>query len=369
MKPTEPTPVHTPEDVIKKLSSAIDHYPAGFSGDRLNLLLVQEAEPIWSCAEYWRRMDNPSLCDERREVLVSDEPWPFPVFNVPRKPEAGAVSDALFDHFDYARKVLLTQKAIGAEIARRASESGADVVMLMVVDGLSYYDVPDTLNAQPCLVEGVTTTEFGYREVIGKPSVSQRMFAAGYRNQIGMSFYDTGANPLAASLYSSFGQSQIHRISSFDQCLQILRLTGLNRAFVQIISPGLDEICHKHRDAPPRAEYLHGILEKFNNLRAVVSGLHLKALACLTADHGIIWRDALGEARVIGVERNQDSTHPRYVHGSLLREDLRVVQCGSRSFSLLRAPLLTRELRSTEWGVHGGLSAWESLVPVVFSET
>jgi hypothetical protein len=88
-------------------------------------------------------------------------------------------------------------------------------------------------------------------------------------------------------------------------------------------------------------------------------------LACLTADHGILWREQIeGRIEIVGDIYSQETHSPRYVKGHLLRPYGRQVTCDKQRYTLLGVPYLTRSLRSNEWGVHGGISAWESLVPM-----
>jgi hypothetical protein len=89
-------------------------------------------------------------------------------------------------------------------------------------------------------------------------------------------------------------------------------------------------------------------------------------LACLTADHGILWREAIeGRLEVVGDLIHEDAGHARYVRGHVLRPYGRCVTCLDSHYTAFRFPFMTRELRSNEWGVHGGISAWESIVPFI----
>lgn len=64
----------------------------------------------------------------------------------------------------------------------------------------------------------------------------------------------------------------------------------------------------------------------------------------------------------------EDIGSPRYVKGSILRGYGRVCRCRGQSYTLFRAPYVTRRFRNNEWGVHGGISAWESVVPFITRE-
>lgn len=356
---------------VSKLSKVVDAYPPAFTGNPLNLLFLENAEPIKIAGEYLRNLDRPGLCEDRREYLLGNAAdWPFPAYRIKHRPDPLRLSEQLFERFDTAKEVLPTQRDVGRMLAERAKILQPDVVVLMVVDGLSYYDLPDWPDTKPCLVDGATTTEVGYRDVIGKPSVSEHMFSVGYRHQLGFTYFDADTNPLAADLYEVFGSSQVAKIRKFDECLDAIKAQELARAYIQVSAPGLDGLCHKHRDEPPIQTYIDEVVGRFDSLVEQLSKRKLTVMACLTADHGILWRDELeGKWETVGDLQPEDARHVRYVRGSRLRHYLCVRNCLGNAHSLLKVPYITRDLRSNEWGVHGGISAWESIVPLVIRET
>lgn len=356
---------------IARLSACLDAFPVAFRGNPLHLLSLEDAHPIRSADTYLRTLDGLALCEERREYLLPGAgEWPFPSLTVQGRPDPAVLSQTLFEHLDLAGGLLLTQRSLGAYLCQEARKTDADIVALMVVDGLSYYDLPDDGSAIPCLVQGATITESGYRDVIGRPSVSQRLFALGYRRQLGLTYFDPEENALAADLYAVFGASQVVRISTIEEGLGYLRAERIDRGYVQLTAPGLDGLCHHHRDQPPREQYLSAVMKRFSALVDALSGSGRSVLACLTADHGILWREHLdGCSELAGDLLPEYSRHPRHIEVGLLRAYGRQESCGGRAHTLLRMPFLTRPLKRTEWGVHGGISAWESLVPVVVHQS
>ena len=209
------------EALLSRMSAAMDAYPPAFMGNILNLLFLEDAQPIRYASTYLRGLDSPDLCEIGREYLLPEEHalWPFPVHSVTGRPDPWLLSEKLHDSFEVAQRLLPTQRDVGRILQEKVSQLQPDIVVLMVVDGLSYYDLPDEVEAQPCLVNGVSITEFGYREVIGKPTVSERLFSLGYSLQIGFTYHDVETNPLAKELYGVFGSSQVERISQFKECL------------------------------------------------------------------------------------------------------------------------------------------------------
>ena len=352
---------------VCRLSNAIDAYPAAFRGNRLNLLFLDNAHPIYSSRDFLRQVDSPQLQEERREFLLGErEGWPFPTIQVKDRPDPWDVSEALFEHFEHADKILPTQGDISQTLVNQALKDDSDVIALIIVDGLSYYDLPEDIEAMPCLVRGVSITDFGFRDVIGKPSVSQRLFSEGYRDQIALTFFDKDSSPLSADLNSTFGASQLNRINSIEEGIDIIKSAKICRGYVQIVAPGLDKLSHYHADRPLIKENISRIIERLEKVIDCLSTKGRKVLACLTSDHGILWREQVEERTEIADDLfSEDTKHPRYVKGSLNRSYAKAIRCGSNSFTLLRAPFLTRKWKHAEWGVHGGLSAWESIVPVI----
>jgi hypothetical protein len=352
---------------IFRLSKAINAYPAAFRGNQLNLLFLNDAHPIYDSRDFLRQIDSLKLQQERREFLLGkQEGWPFPTIRIDDRPDPWAVSEALFEHFGHAGKILPTQGDIGRILVDEALKDDSDVVLLMIVDGLSYYDLPEEIEAMPCFVSGVSITDFGFREVIGKPSVSQRLFSQGYRNQVALTFFAKDSSPLSAELHSTFGASQLNRITSLAEGMAIINSAEIWRGYVQIVAPGLDKLSHYHADRPLIKGNINRILERQEKVIDCLSKKGRKVLACLASDHGILWREQAEDKTQIAADLfSEDIKHPRYLKGSLNRSYAKAIKCGSNSFTLLRAPFLTRNWKHSEWGVHGGISAWESIIPVI----
>jgi len=353
-----------------RLSFAIDAYPAAFKGNRLNLLFLNDAYPIYDSQKFCRKIAGLQLQEERREYLLgSIEGWPFPTIRIEKRPDPWEISEALFEKFHFADKIIPAQHEIGPMLIDLAIKKDADTVVLIIVDGLSYYDLPETMDAIPCLVKGVTITDFGFRDVIGKPTVSQRFFSQGYRNQMAMTFFDKNNSPLSIDLHSTFGTSQLNRINSIEGGIEILKNENLLRGYVQIVAPGLDKLSHYHADRPLLKGNLDRIMERLEMVVDCLSTKGRKVLACLTSDHGLMWRSQTEEkTEVVGDLLSEDIRHPRYIKGSLNRSYARTIRSGNQSYTLLKAPFMTRAWKHSEWGVHGGISAWESIVPIIIRE-
>ena len=352
---------------IGRFSAALDAYPPGFVGNRLNLLFVEDAEPIWEAGSYLYQLDDLPLMQEKREYLIDEHSrWPFPRIRLHSRPDPWEISERLFDDFERAEDLLLTQQAIGRVLEARARQTEASIVALVIVDGLSYYDLPDDTEALPCLVKGISNTQYGYRAVVGKPSISRRLFSLGYVDQAAFTYYPPERGGVAADIHDTLSKSQVVRVKAFDEVLEQLDRIELSRGYIQITLAGLDQICHAHHDRPPREHYLTEILDRLDALMQCLRKKTGRVLACLTADHGILWRDDIEDrVRIAGDLFREDIRSPRYIKGSIPRVYGRRCRSLGQNFTLLKAPWMTRGFRSNEWGVHGGISAWESLVPLI----
>jgi hypothetical protein len=131
---------------------------------------------------------------------------------------------------------------------------------------------------------------------------------------------------------------------------------------------GLDQLSHAHWDQPLREQYVAHILDNYDALAKLLRKRFGCALTVLTADHGILWREHLESRLQLTEELAEDLGSPRYVKGSALRAYGRVLRCAGQNYTLLRTPFMTRQFRNNEWGVHGGISAWESIVPLILRE-
>jgi len=337
---------------LNAFSRLLDFYPAAFSGNRLNLLLLRDAVPIWHGKSYLRRLDSLSLMDERREYLMDEQsPWPFPRIRLESRPDPWNLSDALFSRFDEAQAILPSQGDIAGIIDQRVRSQLPRAIALVITDGLSYYDLPADVDAEPILVTGITSTAFGYREVVGKPSISRRLFALGYVHQLGFTYFDPRANDLSGDVYDSFAMSQIARVKAFTEVLDAIDKANVGPSYFQITMAGLDQLSHAHWDQPLREQYVAHILDNYDALAKLLRKRFGCALTVLTADHGILWREHLESRLQLTEELAEDLGSPRYVKGSVLRAYGRVLRCAGQNYTLLRR-----------------ISAWESIVPLILRE-
>ena len=356
---------------LHALSQALDALPCLFEGNRLNLLFLDNINIVYDGDAYLRALAAPGLLAERRDVLLSARPQQrVHSFRCPTRPDPEAVSALLFEHFHAVPRLVLPQEELAAYVAREAQRHQPDVVLFVVADGLSYYDLPDSDDLQPCFVTGPTITPHGYQASIGRPPLARYLFGLDYHHQAAFTYFDIESNALAQKLHSAFSPSQVHRIRAFHDIAQHAFVRNLRPgSYIQVTTTALDGLCHNHRDLPPIEAYKQKLLANFEALVDVCSQNNRRVLACLTADHGILWRDVLSGFITIDAPTAAHTSHARYLQGGLLRDYAVSVKTQAGTFSLLKSPYVSRALRSNEWGVHGGVSAWESLVPLKIIKT
>jgi hypothetical protein len=308
--------------------------------------------------------------EERREYAIAHlDPWPFPVHEIHNRPNDKRISKALFENFDLAGQVLYKQQDISKLIEEKAQAIDANIILLMIADGLSYYDLPVSEDIYPCLVNGVSTTQYGYRSVLGKPHLARRLFTLGYKETFAFSYYQPGGDNLSNDLHELFSERQFHRVKEFSDVINFIKDQHLNRAYLQVVTTGLDHLCHHHHDRPPLDYYLRQLLARFEQMVDLLQKRFGSVLACLTADHGILWRDRLeSDVQIANDLYQEDVYHPRYLSGAIYRPYTKHIKSLGQSVSLLAYPWMTRRFRNDEWGVHGGISAWESIVPLIFRQ-
>lgn len=288
----------------------------------------------------------------------------FPVVHCTHEPLTTELNRILLRRFEFVKAHMLCQSHVADEIARRTD---ADVIALMLVDGLSYADLRHSIttseysyHVQPVLVDGVSITEQGMVHLIGEPPLAHRLFDAGFRTCLGFTYWERAMEPLTDKFFAGFGD-RVHKVKSFDEVLAALTRTDLRNAFVQIVRTGLDRLAHHQRDKPNVAASVTDILNDFGRVVAVFRQKRLSAWVHLVSDHGILWT----HEHALQPYEFSSADHPRYYKYAKSGAHVLNVTFEGKEFALLEYPYLRRKLRTNEWGVHGGLSFEESVVPWV----
>ena len=352
---------------LEKFSKIIDFFPAIFWGNPLNLLFLNDAQKIDNPRHYLKDVSGPILWMRKRIFSSKDIDeglhFPFPTYSVYQRPEPEEVSEMLFQRFEIASKFILSQNDIAEQIVDLANKKKPEIIVLILVDGLSYYDLPENDSMQPCLVPGVSNTEFGFTTIISKPSISSRLFFSGYKKQRAFSFFDY-TNLLSANIHEGFSESQYTRIKKVSEIYRSLKRLQPRKDYIQIVIDGLDGLCHRHHDEPPIDFYKKRIIDCLDEIETIFSS-KIRYQIHLVSDHGILWQNSYNNFVIIDDLFPEESYHPRYTKGSFNRLYGRICSSKGSNYTLFKAPYLSRNFRNNEWGVHGGISAWESIVPFI----
>jgi len=353
----------------------------------------QQTRPLWeiclphvwmplSLAEWKSSMDSlraPSISqtlfmnlpeDERREL---GQIYGFPTIELPGVPPISMINQVLVEGFENlfsGRSALLRQTEISGEITRRVTDWLPDIVILIIFDGLSFHDVagwefPESwrVECNPCFVNGLSDTQSGMLRLIGSPCLAHRLFGLGYKQRLGFSYWERSQNRLTDRLFSEFPATQLLRVTTLEEVLHKLRNSDLTgKTFIQIVRTGLDAHCHYHRESPDRHHLLDALK---NSIERVVESLYpcgKRLKIFVTSDHGILWFDKQRVAPFI-----PESNHPRYINRkSKSSAKTLSIHDNSEIYTVLVGDdVIARNRRVTEWGFHGGVSAQESMVPLL----
>ena len=353
---------------MSRLDAILDHTPVVYEGEPLLLAeldnLVVERD-VW---QYVQRLDGLAPMPVERTVLLGPvtsyfDRWPVMRMEAKAPSELAQFNRSLFQNYDQVRQFTFTQSDIAARIEE---DLDVDVIVLLLVDGLSYTDWMDYPGVQSCLVEGPTITPVGFRNIVGKPSIARRLFKRGFRKRLGFSHWDRD-NRLTDVLFYGFDPAmQMFKVNEFKEVLLALDRLSREQTYVQILTNGLDAISHRHRGRPPVEAIASHLYEDV--LLALAERLHkqrVTALVYATADHGILWRPQPGAGEELIVIPDERASAHRYTKGNLLIPHSRQFTCYGANYTVLAYPYLFRPLTGLEWGTHGGISFQESVVPFV----
>jgi hypothetical protein len=293
----------------------------------------------------------------------------FPELTVPLLPSEPALSRILADAIANPIPGLMVQSLIASEVARRAV--GAQIVVLLILDGLAYEDVVDWMPPdgwrccrQPCLVDGLSVTHHAMPRVVGTPPLTHRLFLQGFKQRLGFTYWERDANALTDTLFEEFPEGQLTRVTEFAEILAQLSDASFGTpTYIQIVRNGLDQFCHGYRERPDIRHFLRELEASVGQLLGMLASFGRVTRVFVTADHGILW---YSHQAVIQLPSYVQSA--RYAEGAVDTGDVETVEVTDASgcYTCLVGPdRLIRARRTNEWGFHGGISGRESLIPFV----
>ncbi|MCK4444004.1 MAG: PglZ domain-containing protein [Thermoplasmata archaeon] len=340
--------------------------PVVLKGNELPLLYVdRNTRIIRDIEELNQQIDSPNPINDAEIVIVDDDkgnPWSFPVAEVSEDLMKEDLNSILNKDYDILQERMFSQTDIADRIL---SDLDYDVIVLILVDGLSYYDCRIVTEAQPCLVNGPTLTRVGMRNIINDPPIVSRLFDSGIRERRGFSHWNRNET-LTNQVFEGFTSSQMHKIREFKDIMMRLEKELVKDTYIQIVLEGCDQISHKNRDRPLVSSRIEQLVEEYIvALSNTIKSKNLSAVIHMTSDHGIWWKPELydEDLQVPQLVHVPHARSRRYVKGYVDGEHILHFSSYGMTYSVLKYPFIFSPYKSNEWGTHGGVSIYESIVP------
>ncbi len=315
----------------------------------------------------------PTLILNNERVLANR----FPQLTAFELPPSEVLNANMGFQIDYARDHLLTTHKIAAYIEQDVIRHPVDLVVLFLVDGLSYADVLGwNQGIEPCFVDGPSVTyrfyenekakvveTVGFPSIINRPSIFQRLYDLGYHHARGYTYWQPDNNAVADFMFAGIPFEQV---TNFDSILLRLEHEELApQTYIQLVRQGLDGLAHGKRELHVGEIEMatRAILSDVERLRNVLHQKAHSARIYLTADHGILWRKEIQPVQVI---QSLKDAHARFTQSrpdGTIKDSWIRFENSFVPYYLFRFPFLGRQLPSNDSGVHGGLSYQESIVP------
>lgn len=353
---------------IKKVKKDLKKGPYIINKNNLNWLYINNVK-YYERSEYFdKELDDLNrYLPTDKKILINNDMGKLsrriPSIHLKKKTDRVNLNKIIFKNYDTAEQILLKQSNTYKKILEVPDY---ETVFLIMVDGLSYERARKYFECDPILVDGISNTKEGMKRITGeKPTIAERMLNKGKENIYGYSYWSREENDLTKSLFTPIPEEDFLTYKKFDEVLSNLKKRDLFGGFVQIVLNGLDGYCHQHRDDPPidaiiKTQLKNNLLklEKFckkNNMSSTIF---------MTSDHGILWERNNRFKRVN--QFNLKDKGKRYTSGKIVRSITKVYD--NENYTALKYPFITEKMKRNEWGVHGGLSYEESIVPLIKRE-
>lgn len=340
----------------KKLSSI----PIIIKGNRESLVCSEKSLTICDGKCLKDSLDDPnSRVTDKNIVVTSNEAScgnRFPKLSIKEPFYELDFNRHMCKKLDLVTNLFFKQSDIGRYISK--STQDLDFVVLIIVDGLSYTDCLNWGNIIPCYVDTLTTTKYGFLNIIGQDeSIAKRLFNNGFSRFHGFSYWDhEDSNILNDRIFRDI--TNIEKIVSISQIEYYLKRLNLKNAYIQIAVQGLDGFAHKNRDIPLIKPITENIFTQIKTIVNVIRTTNLRGQIIITSDHGIMWKHQC-ELKVL----EEKSFSPRYCTTTYSESVSKTIVTFDAKYSSMKFPYVLREIKSNEWGVHGGISLNESIVP------
>ncbi len=345
---------------LSELDNLLSKTPVYLSLDSLVSLCYLDNITIFeNRRDFWRKLDQLEPMKLCRYVILDDPDYRLPYVRLKHEPFTNNLNSILSKKYEEIQRLMLTQKDLSQEILFR---SNAEIVVLILIDGLSFIDCLK-YSPEPCIVNGITTTESGFTNIIyGRENrpLSFKLYDKGYIRRFGFTYWERENNELTNKLFKGF--SDVVKVSSFEEVIKYIRSMELKPyTFLQIVRNGLDRYAHSMHDKPLKEQEIEQIFKDLSEFKEIFKSKGITANIFVTSDHGLLWKYE-HEFKVI--EPYNDS--PRYIKGlHKIEGDSVISKLNEHYNTLLAYPYILRSFRNNEWGMHGGISFEESITPFI----
>ncbi len=354
---------------LEGLAKYLEIGPTMVQMERLSLAflpIVERLKIFETADELVTILDKQDLQSDNALMLTLDWKSQYSdrliTLHVNHQPLTTKLNQVLKDRWEFIKSALTCQSQLPDLIAKPTPVS---CTILILVDGLSWADFSaywaNTEQAQPILVDGASTTEQGMKRVVGKPPIIERLSKQGCDRAYGFSYWTRDDNTLTNDLFALFSNN-VEKVRSFQDVLAHLAEMNLEDTYIQVIHQGLDGLCHQHRDRPNPEQYVKDLAQDWYSLLELLQNKGTSVQVFLTSDHGILWKEG-HDLQVWESVKLPGS--PRYLEYSYPSPQTLKVQFEGNTYSILNYPYIRRNFKSNEWGMHGGLSFEESVVPLL----
>ena len=159
--------------------------------------------------ELTHALDNPSPTRPERILTFDSDPrytLRFPAVAVEHDPFTPELNRVLFAQRDLVATSMLTHAQVADRIVQEARK--LEVVVLVLLDGLSYADCRDWPGVEPCLATSPTITRIGFPSIIGHPPLAARLFNAGFSRRVGFTYWERSDEPLTNRLFQTIADTR-----------------------------------------------------------------------------------------------------------------------------------------------------------------
>jgi len=238
---------------LRELEEILDYTPVICKMNPISFIYLQNVELVDENNLLFE-LDNPKFIHPLKRYIVNypgnNLKYRFPGLELEHNPFTSEINYLLKDNLDYICKNCITNKTVTEYIKNYIINSNIDVrtVLLLLVDGLSYEDTKHIgYKSIPVFIDSPSLTSRSFPLIINKGNLVLFFNSKGF-NIMGFNYWDINKTELSTEIFSCFSNEQVTSVDSFNNILDNLYRKNLNKTFIQIVSMGLDQWCHKQYD-------------------------------------------------------------------------------------------------------------------------